>query len=461
MIDGSSLTGQGDSDFTALTAGVVRIFRDVEDARRQLIGRPAQASHGLPESVRKKIREQWGEDLTADRLVDLILERVRNGGDSAVVELAGRIDGVRLTSLEVDRSEISAAVDSLPSELRESMRFAAERVRVFHEKQAQHGWMDFEEGYGQIVRPLDTVGLYAPGGTAAYPSTVIMTAVPAKVAGVRQVLLTTPADHDGNVPAVTLAAAAVSGVDRVFRIGGAAAIAAFAYGTESVPRVDKILGPGNLFVALAKQKVYGQVAIDSIAGPTETLLIADDSADAVHCASDLLAQAEHDVLAQPILITTSSTLAAAVAEQIAIQLRGMERESIARASVANRGGIVIAPDIATAFDLANEYAPEHLCLLLEDAWSQVKNVKNAGGVFVGEYATEALGDYVAGPSHVMPTGGTARFSSPLNLDDFVKKLSVIGVREDQQSLLVPHAVRLARAEGLTGHARSAAGRLKD
>lgn len=456
MADTTSLPGM-----PPLIAGVVRIFEDVQYAREHLIGRPALEAGDLPESIKRSIREQWGEDLSAEQLVDRILDLVRTGGDEQVLELAHRIDGVSLHSLEVSRDEIDAALREIPGAVLESMQFAASRVRAFHEKQAQHGWMDFEEGYGQIVRPLDTVGLYAPGGTALYPSTVIMTAVPAKVAGVRQVLLTSPANKDGNVPIVTLAAAAVSGVDRVFRIGGAAAIGAFAYGTASVPRVDKILGPGNLFVALAKRKVYGQVAIDSIAGPTETLIVADATADAAHCAADMLAQAEHDVLAQPILITTSVELAHAVAEQIAVQLPRLERERIARASVANRGGIVVAPNLDVAFDLANEYAPEHLCMLIEDPWSRVKDVRNAGGVFVGEYATEALGDYVAGPSHVMPTGGTARFSSPLNLDDFVKKLSVIGVREDQQSTLVPHAVRLARAEGLTGHARSAAGRLKD
>ncbi|MFN8532301.1 MAG: histidinol dehydrogenase [Dehalococcoidia bacterium] len=436
------------------TRSDIRIFDDLAEAHRLLIDRTPMETVALPESVRARIRDQWGEDLSADEVVDRILTAVRVDGDHAIVDLTRRIDGVDLADLEVSREEIEGAYRALDPAVVDALRLAARRVRDFHERQRRNSWVDFDEGFGQIVRPLERVGLYAPGGTAAYPSTVVMTAVPARVAGVREIVLTTPCGRDGAVPAVTLVAADIAGVDRVFRVGGAQAIAALAFGTRSIPRVDKILGPGNLFVTLAKRKVYGLVAIDALAGPTETLLIADDSADPALCAADLLAQAEHDVLAQPILLTTSPELAAATADEIARQLPLLTREPIARAAVSGRGGIVVTPDLQTAFDLMNEYGPEHLCLHLRDPWSWIPAVRNAGGIFVGEHSTEALGDYTVGPSHVMPTGGTARFNSPLNVDDFVKLISVIALSPDRMRELTQATATLARAEGLTAHARS-------
>jgi histidinol dehydrogenase len=432
----------------------IRLFVDLGEARRHLIERRPMDAVALPASVRERIREQWGEDLSAEEVVDRILTAVRVGGDHALRDLARRIDGITLTAIEVEREEVERAYASLDPAVIAALRLAAERVRAFHERQRRNSWIDFDEGYGQLVRPLDRVGIYAPGGTAAYPSTVIMSAVPARVAGVREIVLTSPSSRDGTVPAVTLVAADVAGVDRVFRVGGAQAIAALAFGTDTVPRVDKILGPGNLFVTLAKRKVYGQVAIDALAGPTETLIIADEYADPTLCAADLLAQAEHDVLAQPILLTDSLALAEQTAREIERQLPLLEREAIARASVAGRGGIVVTPDLATAFELMNEYAPEHLCLHVREPWRWLPAVKNAGGVFVGEHSTEALGDYIVGPSHVMPTGGTARFNSPLNVDDFVKLISVIALSKDKLDALTPATATLARAEGLTAHARS-------
>ncbi|MCS6802016.1 MAG: histidinol dehydrogenase [Chloroflexota bacterium] len=432
----------------------IRVFVDLAEARRQLIERTPMEAVALPESVRARIREQWGEELSADEVVDRILTAVRVDGDHALIDLARRIDGVALSSLEVGRDEIERAYAALDAAVVEALRFAAARVRAFHERQRRNSWIDFEEGYGQLIRPLDRVGIYVPGGTAAYPSTVIMSAVPARVAGVREVVLTSPCGRDGSLPATTLVAADIAGVDRIFRVGGAQAIGALAFGTESVPRVDKILGPGNLFVTLAKRKVYGLVAIDALAGPTETMIIADGHADPSLCAADLLAQAEHDILAQPILLTDSRVLAEQTAKEIERQLPQLDRAPIARAAVADRGGIVVTPDLATAFALMNEYGPEHLCLHLRDPWQWLPAVKNAGGVFVGEHSTEALGDYVVGPSHVMPTGGTARFNSPLTVDDFVKLISVIALSKEKMAALIPATATLARAEGLTAHARS-------
>ncbi|MCL6647221.1 MAG: histidinol dehydrogenase [Chloroflexi bacterium] len=436
------------------TTQTVRILTDLAEARRTLITRQPLETVALPEHLRQRIQEQWGEALSAEAVVARIVAAVRAEGDRALFDLTARIDGVQLDTLEVSRAEITEAYQHVPPAVVDALRLAVSRVRAFHERQRPNSWFDFAEGYGQLVRPLERVGVYVPGGTAAYPSTVVMTAVPARVAGVNEVVLTSPASRDGTLPPVTLVAADLAGVDRVFRIGGAQAIAALAYGTATIPRVDKILGPGNVFVTLAKRHVAGWVGIDSLAGPTETLIIADDQADPVRCAADLLAQAEHDVLAQPILITTSLAVATATAQAIEQQLATLERAPIARAAVTNRGGIIIVPDLSTAFALANEYAPEHLCLHLRDPWPWVAAVKHAGGVFLGEQSTEALGDYTVGPSHVMPTGGTARFSSPLTVEDFLKRISVIALSAEQARALASATATLARAEGLTAHARS-------
>jgi histidinol dehydrogenase len=305
---------------------------------------------------------------------------------------------------------------------------------------------------GQIIRPLLRIGLYAPGGRAPYPSSLLMAAVPARVAGVQEIIVTSPPRKDGRVSDVVLAAAHVAGIDAVFKVGGAQAIGAMAYGTESISRVDKIVGPGSLFVMLAKRRVYGQVAIDSLPGPTETLVIADESADPSLVAADLLAQAEHDVLASPICVTPSRELAERVQVEVARQIEFLERAEIIVQALQGQGGIVVTSDLAQAMTLANEYAPEHLCLLVRDAWSWVGQVRNAGGVFVGEMASEALGDYIVGPAHIMPTGGTARFSSPCNVWDYLKITSVFAPAEATMLRIASAAATIAQAEGLTAHA---------
>ena len=307
---------------------------------------------------------------------------------------------------------------------------------------------------GQLIRPLDRAGVYVPGGTAPLPSSLLMAAIPARVAGVGEVVVCTPAGSAG-VNDLILAAAHVAKVDRLFALGGAQAIAALAYGTESVPRVDKIVGAGGLFITLAKRQVFGGVGIDGFYGPTETLVIADDSADPAWAAADLLAQAEHDVLASPILLTPSRALAEAVAAQLGSQLEGLSRAEIAAASLADRGGIVVTADLAEAVELANLYAPEHLCLLVAEPWALVGQIRNAGGIFVGEHSFEVLGDYVAGPSHVMPTEGSARYASPLSVADFVKRISLIAFTREAGARLSAPAAVLARGEGLTAHAAAA------
>jgi histidinol dehydrogenase len=344
--------------------------------------------------------------------------------------------------------------------VREAVALAVERVRDFHLRQKQNSWFDFETGLGILLRPLERVGLYVPGGTACYPSTVLMTAIPARVAGVGEVILSTPPRRDGSIPPPTLVAADMAKVDRIFKLGGAQAIAALALGTESVPKVDKICGPGNIFVTLAKKKVYGMVDIDGLHGPTETLLVADDSAEAKFLAADLLAQAEHDEAAAAILITTSSELAEEVAETIERQLARLERRDIARESLRQKGGIIVVQDMQQAIGLVNHYAPEHLCLIVRNPWSYLGQIHHAGGIFVGMDSPEVLGDYIAGPSHVMPTGGTARFFSVLGLADFLKVTSLIALDSEALKALGPAAAAIARAEGLTAHARAVEMRLK-
>jgi len=389
-----------------------------------------------------------------------IVEDVRTGGDSAVLRYARTIDGVELARLEVDPDEIARARAGTGAELLRALTLAAERIRSFHVGQRQRLGLEFiEGGMGLLARPLDRVGVYVPGGKAAYPSTVLMTALPARAAGVREIVMATPPAPDGTVAPATLAAAGIAGVDRVFKIGGAQAIAALAYGTESVPRVDKICGPGNIFVTLAKKEVYGAVGIDGLHGPTETLVLADESADPAHCASDLLAQAEHDEMATALLITTSAELADRVDAEVERQLAGLERRDIARRSLERNGALIVVTDIDEALDLANRYAPEHLCLAVKAPGAILDRIRNAGGIFI--HAPEALGDYTAGPSHVMPTGGTARFGSPLSVLDFLKVTILVDAGERALKDLGPAAAAIARAEGLTAHARSIECRLSD
>jgi histidinol dehydrogenase len=335
------------------------------------------------------------------------------------------------------------------------LEIAADQIASFHERQKRTSWIDYssEGALGQLVRPLERIGVYAPGGSAVYPSSLLMTAVPARVAGVEEIVVCSP-PHQGAVSPLILAAAHVARIDRVFQIGGAQAIAAMAYGTESVPHVDKIFGPGNIFVVLAKKKVYGAVAIDQLPGPTETLIVADDSADPEITAADMIAQAEHDPMASAILITTSESLSKSVQASLDRQLESLPRRDIAKASLESNGIIAVVDRIETALDMANSYAPEHLCLLLRDPWSAIPMVRHAGGVFVGEHSPEALGDYTAGPSHVMPTGGTARFYSPIHIGDFTKVISIAAANEKAVERLGPATMALANAEGLAGHARA-------
>ena len=433
---------------------LLRIFEDIDEARRTILQRRPPELTVLPSYVRERIREVFGEELDAGGVVDRIVRSVQGGGDSAVGRFGKAFDGQDFDCFEVPRADIEVAWQDSPEPTRLAMELAASRIRRFHERAMPRSWLDFDgdSTFGQVFRALDRVGLYAPGGRGAYPSTVLMTAVPARVAGVREVILCTPPGPDGLPHRPTLAAARAAGVDRVFRVGGAQALAAMAYGTESIPRVDKIVGPGNLFVALAKRQVYGSVGIDQLAGPTETLLIADDSASPTALASDLLAQAEHDPMATALLITTSHGVAHATADEVERQVSLLERHLIVTESLRGNGGAIVVPDVQTAIDLANDYAPEHLCLILRDAWSYLPRIQNAGGIFIGERSIEAIGDYTAGPSHVMPTGGTARFASPLGVLDFLKVSSIFDVAPGTFSEIGPAAVALAEAEKLGGHA---------
>ena len=439
----------------------MKIIRGVEVAQATLLVRSPMGGQDVPPGLKQRIKKVFGEELTPEQAVRRILDEVRCDGDDALFKYTKIIDGVDATGLEVTPNEISEARAAVGQELVSALALAADRIRSFHLATKRQSWIDFGEGgMGQIIRPLARVGAYVPGGSASYPSTLLMTVIPARVAGVKQVIVVTPPGRDGMVPPATLVAAEIAGADRVFKIGGAQAIAALAFGTRCVPKVDKICGPGNIFVQLAKRMVYGVVDIDGIYGPTETIIVADDTSDPAVCAADLLAQAEHDSLASPILITPSPGLAAKVNEEVERQLAELERRDIAQVALEDRGGIVVVRDMKEAIELVNCYAPEHLSLMVQDAWSYLREIENAGGVFIGESSPEVLGDYVAGPSHVMPTSGTARFASPLTVDDFLKVISVVAVDRDVLEKIGPAAVTIARAEGLGGHARAIEVRLR-
>ncbi len=394
-----------------------------------------------------------GLDGKIEAAVRRIIEDVRKDGDRALFAYTERFDGARLKSLEVSPGEMAAARKSVDAELFKALKFAAGRIERFHKTcLRRYGKGFLKDGLGQQVLPLDRVGVYVPGGTAAYPSTVLMTALPARVAGVREIIMATPCGRDGRVPANTLAAAAIAGVDRIFKIGGAQAVAALAFGTESVPRVDKVCGPGNIYVMTAKKLVYGAVDIDALQGPSEVVVIADSSADPAFCAADLIAQSEHDAMASSILITTSETLADKVQSELKKQLASLPRSAVARQALDERGIIVIARRLSQAVDLANLYAPEHLSLMVDRAQDHVISIRNAGCICAGQYSPVVLGDYVAGPSHALPTGGSARFSSPLAVQDFLKINSIIALDDNAMRKLGPAAALLADNEGLTGHA---------
>jgi histidinol dehydrogenase len=439
----------------------IRVVLGFDEAKEAIRRKGGLESLKLSQGARAGIQRVFGEPLSAEQVVDRIIADIRKRGDEAIRHYSREIDQVELSRIGVPKNEWKSAFESIAPELQSAMMLAAEQIQSFHEKQKRTSWIDFgpEGALGQIVRPLERIGVYAPGGSAVYPSSLLMTAVPGRVAGVEEIIVTSPPGPKGVSPLI-LAAAFVADVDRVLQIGGAQAIGALAFGTESVPKVDKIFGPGNIFVVLAKRQVFGQVAIDQLPGPTETVVVADASADPRLTAADMLAQAEHDPMASAILITTSERLAMLVQTELAVQIAKLEREPIARESLAANGLIAIVSTVEEAIQLANEYAPEHLCLLLSEPWDAVPLVKHAGGIFVGEGSPEALGDYAAGPSHVMPTGGTARFFSPIHLGDFTKVINLAAANDRAINRLGPATIALARAEGLGAHARAIEFRLE-
>lgn len=402
-----------------------------------------------------------------NKTVGDILERVRAEGDAAVLYYTESFDKVKLepAGLRVKEQEIAAAYDRVEPRFIEALRRAAANIRSFHEKQKRHSWVDVQPDgttIGQLIRPLRRVGLYVPGGKAAYPSSVLMNAIPAQVAGVPEIVMVTPASTGGKegIDPYILVAAAEAGIREMYRVGGAQAVAALAYGTESIPPVDKIVGPGNIYVALAKRYVYGVVDIDSIAGPSEILVLADDSADPAYIAADLLSQAEHDEMASAILVTASRPLAESVLAEVESQLATLPRKEIAEKSIRERGAILLAESETEAVATSNRLAPEHLELLVREPFDWLGRIENAGAIFLGPYSTEPVGDYFAGPNHILPTNGTARFSSPLSVDDFLKKSSVI--RYSKEALLRDgeDIKTLARHEGLEAHARAVEVRLE-
>ncbi len=436
------------------------IIEGFEQAKSALSRQATAEFPMISPALKQKLAQMFGTE-DPEQAVKQIIDEVRSGGDKALLGFASRIDGVELASLEATGEQIADAYQEVDKELVSALRLAAEQIRSFHTTQKDNIWRGFAEVKSrQLIRPLECVGIYAPGGVACYPSTVLMAAIPAKVAGVEQVILATPPGASGAIPLPTLVAADIAQVDRIFCVGGAQAIAALAFGTETIPRVDKICGPGNIFVVLAKKMVYGVVDIDGLNGPSEVLIIADETADPEYCAADLLAQAEHDPLASAILITPSRRLADEVSREVEQQLKGLPCQAIPAESLENRGKIIVVASVEEAVELANVYAPEHLCLMVDRAASYIDKVSNAGCIFVGEKSTVVLGDYVAGPSHVLPTGGTARFGSPLNITDFIKFINLVAIDKAGLKKLAPAASIIARAEGFEAHARAVEKRFK-
>ena len=416
------------------------------------------------EVANKDIFSRMAPEMKVEDTVAEIIANVRANGDRALYEYCEKFDRVRLDSLLVTREELEEALTLVEPKFLEVLRDAAKNIRTFHEKQVRNSFIINNENgivIGQKIIPVDRAGLYVPGGTAAYPSTVLMDAIPAKIAGVREVVMVTPPSKDGKVNPVILAAAQIAGIDRIFKVGGAQAIAALAYGTESIPRVDKIVGPGNAFVAEAKKQVYGQVSIDMIAGPSEILIVADGKTDPRHAAADLLSQAEHDKLASAVLVTDSEELALAVQQELERQIPLLERAEIARASIDQNGKIIVAPTLDVAIDIANEIAPEHLELCVDNPFDYLDAIRHAGSIFMGRNCPEALGDYFAGPNHTLPTSGTAKFSSPLSVDDFIKKAQYTYYTRAALERVANDVAYFARQEGLTAHAKSATVRLED
>lgn len=436
-------------------------------AQQTILKRQLTDESNVPSTVLDKIEQLFGERITPENAVSRILQDVRKLGDIALKSWTEKLDHISLNNFRILTEDLENAMSGLTKEQINTMKESIQRVENFHRHQPLISWMTNELGgtLGQFMRPIRRVGVYVPGGTAPLPSSVIMSAIPAKVAGVQDVVVITPPNLEfynrtgKYVPEIILAACYLAGVKEVYTVGGAQAIAALAFGTESIPAVDKIYGPGNLFVTLAKRQVYGVVGIDGLFGPTETVVIADDTAKPSWVAADLLAQAEHDVLASAILITPSRDFAELVQKEIINQLATLPRANIVEQSLENRSGAVIVNSLEEAVEISNNYGPEHLCLAVSDPWALANQVQNAGGIFLGEHSFEVLGDYIAGPSHVMPTGGTARFSSPLNVWDFIHIVNLIALDPKTGKQISKAAAQFARAENLEAHARSADKRL--
>jgi len=411
-----------------------------------------------------KIFSRVSPKMNVESIVSDIIDNVKANGDKALLEYSERFDCAKLERLEVTKAEIENAYNSVEPEFIRILELAKDNITEFHLKQKREGFIIKKENgvvLGQKVTPVERAGLYVPGGTAAYPSTVLMDSIPAKIAGVKEVVITTPPDKNGNINPVILAAAKVAGVDRIFKVGGAQAIAALAYGTESIPKVDKIVGPGNAFVAEAKKQVFGLVSIDMIAGPSEIMVVADGKSDATVVAADLLSQAEHDKMASAVLVTDSVDLANKVSKQLEIQIEKLPRKQIARASIDDNGKIIVVEDLTTAIKVANQIAPEHLELMVDNPFEYLDKIENAGSVFMGRYCPESLGDYLSGANHTLPTSGTARFSSPLSVDDFVKKTQFTFYTENALKEVANDVAYFAEKEGLTAHAKSATVRFGD
>lgn len=399
------------------------------------------------------------EDVVAD-----IINNVKTNGDKALFEYSKKFDKVELNSLIVSQEEIDEAFDKVEPEFLEILKKAAQNIRTFHEKQVRNGFkIEQNDGIviGQKITPVDRAGLYVPGGTAAYPSTVLMDSIPAKIAGVKELAIATPPSKDGKVNPVIVAAAKIAGVDKIYKVGGAQAIAALAYGTESINKVDKIVGPGNAYVAEAKKQVYGKVSIDMIAGPSEIMVVADKTANPKYVAADLLSQAEHDKMASAVLVTDSMDLAKAVQKEIDVQVKKLDRYEIASTSIDNNGKIIVAQNLDVVIDIANEIAPEHLEICLDEPFKYLDSIKHAGSIFLGKMCPEALGDYFAGPNHTLPTTGAAKFSSPLSVDDFIKKTQFTYYTKEALQKVYKDIAYFANKEGLTGHAKSATIRFEE
>lgn len=422
----------------------------------KIVALTEETKKNLLEDLLKRSTNDYGE---YEKIVADIIEQVRTRKEEAIFEYSLKFDKCTTTkeNFEVSREEIEAAYLEVDERFIQVMKDSAKNIKKYHEKQKRNSWFDAKEDgtiLGQKITPMQTVGVYVPGGKAAYPSTTLMNVVPAKVAGVPNIIMTTPAGADGKVNPATLVAADIAGVNKIFKVGGAQAIAALAYGTEMIPKVDKIVGPGNIFVALAKRAVYGHVSIDSIAGPSEILVLADESANPRYVAADLLSQAEHDEMASAILITTSKKLAEEVSKEVDVFTSQLSRKEIIQKSLDNYGYILLAEDMDTAIEAANEIASEHLEILTVNPFDTMTKIKNAGAIFLGEYSSEPLGDYYAGPNHVLPTNGTAKFFSPLNVDDYMKKSSIISYSRDALQKVHKDIELFAEKEGLTAHANS-------